>query len=285
MDSRSAWARMQREGAGALVDLAALDADAAVLDHVDAAPAVAADGVSVIAAMRSANGWAHAVERDRDAGFERDDELPRVGRRGGRVGRERVRLVGGATQGSSIDAALDGAAPEVLVDRVRVVAADLDRDVVAGGVLDRVLAGRSPSRGRGRRRRGRGRARAAETSKRTWSLPLPVQPCATASAPCSRATSTRCCTMTGRDERGDERVLAFVEGVGLQGAAAVVVGELGRGRRRRAPRWRRRGGPRSRMVSQLSSARWPTSTASAMTSTSHSAVIQWTATEVSSPPE
>ena len=42
------------------------------------------------------------------------------------------------------------------------------------------------------------RARVA-TSKRTWSLPLPVQPWATASAPWARATSTRCFTMTGRD--------------------------------------------------------------------------------------
>ncbi len=37
------------------------------------------------------------------------------------------------------------------------------------------------------------------TSKRTWSLPFPVQPCATASAPCSRAAATRCREMTGRE--------------------------------------------------------------------------------------
>ena len=38
-----------------------------------------------------------------------------------------------------------------------------------------------------------------DTSKRTWSLPLPVQPWATASAPCWRAAATRCLTMIGRD--------------------------------------------------------------------------------------
>ena len=38
-----------------------------------------------------------------------------------------------------------------------------------------------------------------DTSKRTWSLPLPVQPWATASAPCSLAAATRCFTITGRD--------------------------------------------------------------------------------------
>ena len=38
-----------------------------------------------------------------------------------------------------------------------------------------------------------------ETSKRTWSLPLPVQPWAIASAPCWRAAATRCFTMMGRE--------------------------------------------------------------------------------------
>ncbi len=38
-----------------------------------------------------------------------------------------------------------------------------------------------------------------DTSKRTWSLPLPVQPWATESAPNSRAASTRCLAITGRD--------------------------------------------------------------------------------------
>src|SRR5207248_8014438 len=38
-----------------------------------------------------------------------------------------------------------------------------------------------------------------DTSKRTWSLPFPVQPWATASAPCFRAAATRCLTMMGRD--------------------------------------------------------------------------------------
>jgi hypothetical protein len=37
------------------------------------------------------------------------------------------------------------------------------------------------------------------TSNRTWSLPLPVQPCATVDAPCWRAAATRCLTISGRD--------------------------------------------------------------------------------------
>ena len=37
------------------------------------------------------------------------------------------------------------------------------------------------------------------TSNRTWSLPLPVQPCATVDAPWYSAACTRCFTITGRD--------------------------------------------------------------------------------------
>ena len=37
------------------------------------------------------------------------------------------------------------------------------------------------------------------TSKRTWSLPLPVQPWATVEAPWARAASARCLTISGRD--------------------------------------------------------------------------------------
>ena len=38
-----------------------------------------------------------------------------------------------------------------------------------------------------------------DTSKRTWSLPLPVHPWAMPSAPNRRATSTWCLTISGRD--------------------------------------------------------------------------------------
>ena len=38
-----------------------------------------------------------------------------------------------------------------------------------------------------------------ETSKRTWSLPLPVQPCAIVSAPNWCAARTRCLVISGRE--------------------------------------------------------------------------------------
>ena len=37
------------------------------------------------------------------------------------------------------------------------------------------------------------------TSKRTWSLPLPVDPWLTTVAPCLRAVATRCLTIVGRE--------------------------------------------------------------------------------------
>ena len=44
-----------------------------------------------------------------------------------------------------------------------------------------------------------GASEVMETSKRTWSLPLPVQPWATVVAPNSLAARTRCLVMTGRE--------------------------------------------------------------------------------------
>ena len=44
-----------------------------------------------------------------------------------------------------------------------------------------------------------GASAARPTSKRTWSLPLPVQPCETIVAPYSRATAARWFTISGRD--------------------------------------------------------------------------------------
>ena len=38
-----------------------------------------------------------------------------------------------------------------------------------------------------------------ESSKRSWSFPLPVQPCTTASAPSSTASSATACAITGRE--------------------------------------------------------------------------------------
>src|ERR1035437_4332371 len=107
------------------------------------------------------------------------------------------------------------------------------------------------------------------TSKRTWSLPLPVHPWATAEAPCRRASATRWRTMTGRDRAETSgyfpSYLALANRAGMQKSSAIsarasmTVASM-------APAAR----ARLRMASQSSffeSAAWPTSTATAMTST------------------
>ena len=76
--------------------------------------------------------------------------------------------------------------------------------VVSMGSALRVANSMALSRVRARSRTGARQVRSGAsdvmpTSKRTWSLPLPVQPCATVVAPNWRAARTRCLTMTGRD--------------------------------------------------------------------------------------
>ena len=94
------------------------------------------------------------------------------------------------------------------------------------GVVDRVLAGHAPARGPGRSPRGRGPGPGCDTSKRTWSLPLPVQPWATAWAPC---VAGRLHQVLHDDRAGQgrhQRVAALVHGVGLEGGQHEVLGEL-----------------------------------------------------------
>ncbi len=62
------------------------------------------------------------------------------------------------------------------------------------------------------------------TSKRTWSFPLPVQPWATVSAPCLRASATRWRTISGRDSAETSgylfSYLAFAGTAGTQNSSA-----------------------------------------------------------------
>src|SRR3954451_643016 len=120
-----------------------------------------------------------------------------------------------------------------------------------------------------------------DTSNRTWSLPFPVQPWATASAPCSRAAATMCFTITGRlsdDTSGylpSYLALAFSAGAtksraysSLQSTTIASTAPAARAR--------------SRIDSK--SPPCPTSAARAITSTPSSSTIHRTATDVSNPP-
>ena len=125
-------------------------------------------------------------------------------------------------------------------------------------------------------------ARAAvETSKRTWSLPFPVQPCPTASAPKERAAATRCLTITGRDS---DEISGYFPSYLALALRAGATKSLANSSRTSATTASTAPAARARSLIVSQSPPWPTSAAMAMTSTFSSSVIQRTATEVSRPP-
>src|SRR6266480_3429069 len=133
----------QGERTRALVDLAALDAHPAVLDHVDAAPAVRPHR-GAHRRDELVQGRRRAVEGHRDATLEADHQLPGLPRRVSGLARDGVHLLGGLDPRIFEDPALDRSSPQVLVDRVRAVLAHADRDAVLRRVLDRVLPRQAP---------------------------------------------------------------------------------------------------------------------------------------------
>ena len=72
------------------------------------------------------------------------------------------------------------------------------------------------------------------SSSRSSSFALPLQPCATVVAPSMRATSTSLRAISGRAERGGQRIAVLVERAGLQRRQDVVARELLARRRGRA---------------------------------------------------
>ena len=266
------------EAGRALVGLAALDADPTVLDHVDATPAVGADDV-VERIDHLEHAEPAAVDLDRTALLEADDDVARLG---GRLLRQRPHATRRHRPRVLHLAALDGTAPEVVVDGVHLLLRRLDRDVVAVGVEDRLLAGHPPAPHRGDHLEvGR------ERTGRHLEAHLVVALARAAVGDGVGALGSR-----GGDEvldddrsrqRGHQRVAALVERVRGERRRDVLLGELLAGvddhRVARAPA----ASARSWTTSQSSDA-CPTSTASAMTSTPSSSIIQRTATEVSRPP-
>ena len=120
------------------------------------------------------------------------------------------------------------------------------------------------------------------TSKRTWSLPLPVQPWATASAPFARGDLDEQLGDERPGERGGQRVGALVQRVGLE----VRPDEVGHEALARIHDVRAgRAGAIARASTPSRSEPPPRSTVSVTTSTPYCSRSQATATDVSSPPE
>lgn len=178
----------EHHGSRGLVDLPALDADQAVLDDVEPA-----DALLTCAVVQFLDGLQHAdvaaVDRNRNAAFESDDDLVRGVPVDRRVLGVVVDILGRRVPQMLEEAGLHGTAPDVLVDRERRALGDVDRDGILLGERDGLLPGPGVVADRGEDPRS-GASEANPTSKRTWSLPLPVQPCATIPPPCSRAAAT-----------------------------------------------------------------------------------------------
>ena len=168
----------QRDGGRALVDLAALDADEPVLDRGRCGRCPARRRGCSAATTRSKidSGWpSSAVGMPSTKLIVTSSALTR-GRRVVGVDEDVLRRLDPRVLE---DTAFGGAAPEVLVDRVRRPLGHVDRQRRAPRRT------RSPGHGSCRCRapvrctESSGASARMPTSKRTWSLPLPVQPCET----------------------------------------------------------------------------------------------------------
>ena len=179
----------QRDRGGHLVHLARLDADEAVLDHVDPADAVASGKRRGSRATRSTGGSASSVERHRDAALEPDDDVVRFVRKLVVLCGHLVDVLGRWLRPRVLEhARLDGAAPEVLVDRERLVRRHRDRDPV---LLARTRSpGRAASPSHGSARGSRAPARARRSTSRTAPGRCPSR-CSRVRRPSRRAPERR----------------------------------------------------------------------------------------------
>jgi hypothetical protein len=221
---------------GCFVDFAGLDAHEAVLDDVDPAHALGA-GAAVQFLDGLQRGDLDAVDRHRHAGLEGDGDLIRCRRelRGGGVV---VDVLGGGVPDVLEVAGFDGASPDVLVDRVRVLLGGLDRQALFLGEGDGLVAGQGEVADGGDALQVR-----AEGLDAHFEADLVVALAGAAVGNGGGAEFAGGLHQVLDDDRagdgGHQRVVALVEGVGLQRGHGVLVGELVDGRRPRRPRRRR----------------------------------------------
>ena len=150
---------MEQHRGRRLVDLPRLDADEAVLDHVDPPHTVfSTDDVQGLDQVDAA--LLFAVEADGHAFDERDLELVRGRRDLLRVGRPLVDVAWRTTPRILEHTCFDRAAPKVFVDAVWALLRGLDRNAVLARVVDLLLAGHVHPAAHGRDHREIGRERA-----------------------------------------------------------------------------------------------------------------------------
>ena len=167
------------------------------------------------------------VDRHRRATVERDDDLVRVALHR-RVGRVRVDVLDRTVPDVLQEAGLDGAAPQVLVDRVWRLVRHVDRQALLLRVRDGLLP--RPRVVPHRRDHLEVRGERADPDLEPH---LVVALAGAAVRDVRRAVLARGCDQVPHDQRpgqcGDQRVAVHVERVGAQRGQAVVLGELGTG--------------------------------------------------------
>src|SRR5690606_5456275 len=213
----------QGDGAGRLVHLAGLDADEAVLDHVDPADALGARPL-VELLDRLEHGDRLAVDGHRDALLEADDDL--VGLTGeGRVLGVLVDVLDRGVPDVLEEAGLYGAAEDVLVDGVRRLLGGRDGQALVLAEGDGLVAGHGVVADRGDALQVGG-----EGDDAGLEADLVVALAGAAVGDRGRAVLLRGGHQVlddgGPRQRGDQRVAVHVEGVGLDRREAVLVGEL-----------------------------------------------------------
>ena len=207
--------RVEHHGGRRLVDLAALDADEAVLDVVDAADAVGArDAVEPLDQLDAAE--AVPVDRDWDALLEADDDLARLPRRIGRVDCPGERVGRRGRPRILEHAGLDRAAPQVDVDAERRARAGRDVDAALARVGELLVACHAhpdPHRRDDAQGRIEGGHRHVETDLVVALAGAAVRD---EPAPLSCAASTSSRAMSGRASAVASGYCALVEGAGLE---------------------------------------------------------------------
>ena len=215
----------EQQRARALVALAGLDAHDAVLDHIDAAVAVAAgDLVGLDDEVEQRH--LLAVEGNGQALLERDDDGLGLGRAVLEVAGHRPDVRGRLVPGVLEHAALDGAAPEVVVDGVGLLVRDGHGHVVGGRPLHLgVAGGQVPDADRGDDLEG-----GVERADLGLEADLVVALAGAAVRDVLGAGGVGDVDDVLGDQRagqrGEQRVDLLVLGVGLDGVREVLVGVL-----------------------------------------------------------
>lgn len=165
-----------------------------------------------------------AVDGHRDAGVEGDDHLVGLAR-GGRVLGVVVDVLDRGVPDVLQEAGLDGPAEDVLVDRVRGLLGGRDRQALGLGEGDRLVPGHRVVAHRGDALQAGGQRVDADLEP-----DLVVALAGAAVRDGGGAVLAGCGGQVLDDDRpgqrGDQRVLALVERVGLDRREAVLVGEL-----------------------------------------------------------